>query len=248
MSREQISATVYVWLPYDQFNKTRDLFGNIGSYGHAAMQILENDESARLHNYVSWWPDGHAGKSSILPGKKFGAQKNISLMEDNRSERVSLGQISHQEQWRLLSLDQNNPQVIESLVHGNYAHRFLGLECSEWDYDDQVDQQVLKFLKNMFHFKHGAGASKQFLKPWSYNLSGLNCRAMIEEWASIRTKPDAHYRTLRKNCSTIVARVLRAGGIDQHTSFGNRHHLVWTPQMIFNLCQQYQKRQAKRRR
>lgn len=49
---------------------------------------------------------------------------------------------------------------------------------------------------------------------------------MQAEWIRIQAKPDAHYRTMRKNCSTIVARVLRSG-----TSAGGRHrrHAVWTP-------------------
>jgi hypothetical protein len=60
-------------------------------------------------------------------------------------------------------------------------------------------------------------------------LTGLNEEDMRAEWARIRGKENAHYRLYVKNCSTIVARILRAG-----TSWTNRnpwraHSELWTP-------------------
>jgi hypothetical protein len=45
-----------------------------------------------------------------------------------------------------------------------------------------------------------------------YELYNLDVTAMKVEWDTIRTKASAHYQFLTKNCSTIVARVMRAGG------------------------------------
>jgi hypothetical protein len=42
-------------------------------------------------------------------------------------------------------------------------------------------------------------------------VRGLRVSSMMTRWTEIRDKPNAHYRLLRKNCSTIVARILRAG-------------------------------------
>ncbi|BFU91440.1 MAG: hypothetical protein NTAFB01_26270 [Nitrospira sp.] len=58
--------------------------------------------------------------------------------------------------------------------------------------------------------------------------------AMMAEWTKIRDKPYAHYRLLRKNCSTIVARILRAGmtGLtvwNQAAAQAWAHRIYWTP-------------------
>jgi hypothetical protein len=57
---------------------------------------------------------------------------------------------------------------------------------------------------------------------------------MKAAWIAIRDKPNAHYKMLRKNCSTIVARVLRAGGYSAGTYAGlwYDHCLVWMPHNV----------------
>src|ERR1700722_1471278 len=55
-------------------------------------------------------------------------------------------------------------------------------------------------------------------------------REMQGKWNSIRTKENAHYRFLFKNCSTIVARVLRAGGYS--ANLWRDHSMLWTPNKI----------------
>jgi hypothetical protein len=65
-------------------------------------------------------------------------------------------------------------------------------------------------------------------------LSRLNVQHMMQLWTEIRDKPNAHYRLLRKNCSTIVARILRAGmssmtGWQQAKVQYSAHCLYWTP-------------------
>lgn len=76
------------------------------------------------------------------------------------------------------------------------------------------------------------------------NLEGLDVAAMQTEWNRLSNDPDPRYQLLTKNCSSIVAKVLKAGGADKligHTwrpTFG-----VWTPTELFNFAQDLQKAQ-----
>lgn len=56
-------------------------------------------------------------------------------------------------------------------------------------------------------------------------INGLSISKMRAEWRSIRGKQNASYKFLRKNCSTIVARVLSAATPWYKTP----HHILWTP-------------------
>ncbi|WP_282608254.1 hypothetical protein [Pelagibius sp. Alg239-R121] len=70
-------------------------------------------------------------------------------------------------------------------------------------------------------------------------LPNLRMVDMLAEWTSIRTKPGSHYRLMRKNCSTIAARVIRAGlNKKQHLSVLKKAHQVWwTPNDVLKLAQ-----------
>ncbi|HDY7491254.1 TPA: MARTX multifunctional-autoprocessing repeats-in-toxin holotoxin RtxA [Vibrio vulnificus] len=76
------------------------------------------------------------------------------------------------------------------------------------------------------------------------NLEGLGVAAMQAEWNRLSNDPDARYQLLTKNCSSTVAKVLKAGGADKligHTwrpKFG-----VWTPTELFNFGQALQEAQ-----
>ncbi|HDI3157986.1 TPA: MARTX multifunctional-autoprocessing repeats-in-toxin holotoxin RtxA [Vibrio cholerae] len=76
------------------------------------------------------------------------------------------------------------------------------------------------------------------------NLEGLDVAAMQAEWHRLSNDPDARYQLLTKNCSSTVAKVLKAGGADKligHTwlpKFG-----VWTPTELFNFGQALQEAQ-----
>ncbi|ELJ8548480.1 MARTX multifunctional-autoprocessing repeats-in-toxin holotoxin RtxA [Vibrio cholerae] len=77
------------------------------------------------------------------------------------------------------------------------------------------------------------------------NLEGLDVAAMQAEWHRLSNDSDARYQLLNKNCSSIVAKVLKAGGADKligHTwrpKFG-----VWTPTELFNFAQDLQEAQS----
>ncbi|EHE6923478.1 MARTX multifunctional-autoprocessing repeats-in-toxin holotoxin RtxA [Vibrio cholerae] len=76
------------------------------------------------------------------------------------------------------------------------------------------------------------------------NLEGLDVAVMQAEWHRLSNDPDARYQLLTKNCSSTVAKVLKAGGADKligHTwlpKFG-----VWTPTELFNFGQALQEAQ-----
>lgn len=65
---------------------------------------------------------------------------------------------------------------------------------------------------------------------------------MKVSWDAIRTKPMAHYRLLPKNCSTIVARVMRAGGagatLNKVKELSYAHNSYWTPKNVAQFCNQ----------
>ncbi|MDR0219282.1 MAG: MARTX multifunctional-autoprocessing repeats-in-toxin holotoxin RtxA [Enterobacteriaceae bacterium] len=77
------------------------------------------------------------------------------------------------------------------------------------------------------------------------NLAGLDSAAMQAEWQKISQNPDARYQLATNNCSSIVARVLKAGGADQLIGHTWRPHFgIWTPTELFNYAQALQEVQA----
>jgi len=70
---------------------------------------------------------------------------------------------------------------------------------------------------------------KNYAPDHILRLTGLNEPAMKVEWTRIRSKENAHYRYYAKNCSTIVARVLRAGTNWTDRNPWYAHSELWTP-------------------
>lgn len=68
----------------------------------------------------------------------------------------------------------------------------------------------------------------------------LQVNEMKWAWEMTWRKPGAHYKLWQKNCSTIVARILRAGGADallnplEQASYA--HNLFWTPKDLAQWC------------
>lgn len=73
-----------------------------------------------------------------------------------------------------------------------------------------------------------------------YRLFDLHVGNMKAAWDGIRDKAEAHYKLLGKNCSTIVARIMRAGGAEDHlgtlTGLSVAHNLYWTPKNVAEFC------------
>ena len=74
-----------------------------------------------------------------------------------------------------------------------------------------------------------------------YRLFGLSYEQMVVCWAGIQRKyiqQQASYVLTSKNCATIVARVLKAGGIgeNQGITLLDLHKTTWKPRDVAVLC------------
>ncbi|WP_426954680.1 hypothetical protein [Muricoccus radiodurans] len=65
-------------------------------------------------------------------------------------------------------------------------------------------------------------------------IHDLNTALMQAEWDLIRLKQNGHYQMVRKNCSTVVARVLKKGA--KIGSYFKRHNAIWTPLKVKRLA------------
>ncbi|GEM_PF-1358685 len=107
--------------------------------------------------------------------------------------------------------------------------------------DNVVRQFAERALEEIEAFKASQADEGRVFR---INLEGLNTAAMQAEWHRLSSDPDARYQLLTKNCSSTVAKVLKAGGADKligHTwlpKFG-----VWTPTELFNFGQALQEAQ-----
>jgi hypothetical protein len=76
----------------------------------------------------------------------------------------------------------------------------------------------------------------------TYNIddSLLNVVEMEKFWFRYRTKPRAHYKLYDKNCSTTVARVLKAGKAQDRLGGFDKLFLtnknIWTPKHVARWC------------
>lgn len=107
--------------------------------------------------------------------------------------------------------------------------------------DNVVRQFAERALEEIKAFKASEADQGRVFR---INLEGLDTAAMQAEWHRLSNDPDARYQLLTKNCSSTVAKVLKAGGADKligHTwlpKFG-----VWTPTELFNFGQVLQEAQ-----
>jgi hypothetical protein len=69
-------------------------------------------------------------------------------------------------------------------------------------------------------------------------LGQLDTLRMQAAWNALRTKPDAHYRLMRKNCSTVAARIVRAGMGTGTLALSSllTHKTWWTPHDVLLLA------------
>ncbi|TXZ24403.1 MARTX multifunctional-autoprocessing repeats-in-toxin holotoxin RtxA [Vibrio cholerae] len=127
------------------------------------------------------------------------------------------------QELRLQAQRSDDPELLEKRI-GNVVRQFAerALEEIETFKASQADQG----------------------RVFRINLEGLDVAAMQAEWHRLSNDPYARYQLLTKNCSSTVAKVLKAGGADKligHTwlpKFG-----VWTPTELFNFGQALQEAQ-----
>lgn len=76
----------------------------------------------------------------------------------------------------------------------------------------------------------------------TYKIFGGDIAKMKTAWDSARNKPNSHYDLFRKSCSTIVARILKAGGHADFMSGAQKflftNNVIWTPKNVAQFCNQ----------
>ncbi|WP_323854280.1 MARTX multifunctional-autoprocessing repeats-in-toxin holotoxin RtxA [Xenorhabdus koppenhoeferi] len=146
-------------------------------------------------------------------------QPFVEQMDAGGADVFELGK-EFAEALRTAAKQQHSPELIEKRI-ANVIRQFAKRELS--DIQD---------------FKSSEADEGRVFR---INLAGLDVAAMQEEWQKISQNPDVRYQLLNGNCSSIVAKVLKAGGADKvigHTwrpKFG-----VWTPTELFNFAQKLQ--------
>ncbi|EID0160351.1 MARTX multifunctional-autoprocessing repeats-in-toxin holotoxin RtxA [Vibrio cholerae] len=129
------------------------------------------------------------------------------------------------QELRLQAQRSDDPELLEKRI-GNVVRQFAerALEEIETFKASQADQG----------------------RVFRINLEGLDVAAMQAEWHRLSNDPDARYQLLTKNCSSTVAKVLKAGGADKligHTHTWLPKFGVWTPTELFNFGQVLQEAQ-----
>nr|MBO8919392.1 hypothetical protein [Proteus mirabilis] len=60
---------------------------------------------------------------------------------------------------------------------------------------------------------------------------------MQAEWQRIKNSPNGRYHLLTQNCSSIVAKVLKAGGADELIGYNwQPKYNIWTPKSNDRIC------------
>lgn len=92
-------------------------------------------------------------------------------------------------------------------------------------------EDVPEVLRNRLLYDSAGRALR--LPDHAIRIPGLNESAIKRWWTDLNRGNDPTWRTLSKNCSTIVARGLSAGGADRRlsgTGWWHSWNVVWHPQ------------------
>lgn len=128
----------------------------------------------------------------------------------------------------------NMPGLVQGVTHqmnDNYV--------SWWPGDGADVKNWTTNSEPMNELQEDVNAEGDELAHVKYTLYGLDKTKMRVKWHSIRGKQNSHYKLHIKNCSTIVARVLRAGGASELAgakSIWFAHNVIWTPKKVAALC------------
>lgn len=215
-----------------------------------------------VHDVASEENDGfglHDGESKL---KRFIEKLNVAKGIDPAFKDAS-------ESWATMLL--GNPNMLEATgIPAHIFQRFVD-QWNDTSYDmidvanrfaEELRNQAQKSGDPALVEKRIGNVARQFAereleeietfkasqadegRVFRINLEGLDVAAMQAEWNRLSNDPDARYQLLTKNCSSMVAKVLKAGGADKligHTwrpKFG-----VWTPTELFNFGQALQEAQ-----
>ncbi|MBP0494312.1 hypothetical protein [Roseomonas indoligenes] len=165
-----------------------------------------------------WYPSGsHIGHASMF----------IGTHEFNKSFEDIMGPSGVP-----VTASLGNPVVRADL------ERFYGNAYVSWWPDDTKSFNKAPQDRNMSLWQ-----DKDAEGSWphtTYRVHNLNGGSMWAEWKSIMDKKGGNYNLLRKNCSTIVLRVLKAGGVMSKMSIHKRawftNNLYVTPKNVAQVC------------
>jgi hypothetical protein len=104
---------------------------------------------------------------------------------------------------------------------------------SWWPGSNSAGMRLAKARSNLFADIIG---ESNYAPDHIIRIEDLDETAMATEWAAIRGKENAHYRLNVKNCSTVAARVLRAGVSWKETNVWYAHSPLWTPLKVKRLA------------
>ncbi|ETS29260.1 RtxA repeat/Peptidase C80 family [Photorhabdus khanii NC19] len=150
-------------------------------------------------------------------------QPFVEMWNDRQYEMADVGRLFAEELRYQADKNVQDPQLAEKRV-ANVIREFKDRE-----------------LKNIRDFKISEADQGRVFR---INLEGLDVAAMQAEWNKISSDPNEHYQLLTNNCSSIIARVLKAGGAEKLVGhkwlpkFG-----TWTPTELFNYAQVLQEAQ-----
>ncbi|MDB6370394.1 MARTX multifunctional-autoprocessing repeats-in-toxin holotoxin RtxA [Photorhabdus bodei] len=160
-------------------------------------------------------------QSADIPEQIY--QPFVEMWNDHQYEMADVGRLFAEELRYQADKNVQDPQLAEKRV-ANVIREFKERE-----------------LENIRDFKISEADQGRVFR---INLEGLDVAAMQAEWNKISSDPNKHYQLLTNNCSSIVARVLKAGGADKLVGhkwlpkFG-----TWTPTELFNYAQALQEAQ-----
>lgn len=177
-----------------------------------------------------WYPNnGRIGHSSLFIGNIARGMILNPLMDFNEASRNK----------NVLSMGCLRAKLPEDL---NYV--------SWWPVKSDTESRLGLLLSkhsSRLHSDLDKDVEEEGLPHVIYSLSGLSVEAMKMKWLEIKNKyeyvfnQNTSYSALGKNCSTIIWRVLKAGGIKsliptRIDKYWKTHSRIWTPKKLSTVC------------
>ncbi|EGR0264109.1 MARTX multifunctional-autoprocessing repeats-in-toxin holotoxin RtxA [Vibrio cholerae] len=218
--------------------------------------ILEDPEDAAQHKAIERFILANFDNFEQMPDELFLVDNKVISHHEGRTHVLAQkvdGTWQYNAKVELMSVTEHadyEPESVEKLL--NLRKKIEGYVLGHPDSGrveamnsllNQVNTRLFaeRALEEIETFKASQADQGRVFR---INLEGLDVAAMQAEWHRLSNDPDARYQLLTKNCSSTVAKVLKAGGADKligHTwlpKFG-----VWTPTELFNFGQALQEAQ-----
>ena len=169
-----------------------------------------------------WYPtDGKVGHASMYIGNYEVGKKFELALDPNHPNHIM-------------------PNAVEQLWGKGFDSVAYNQNYVSWWPDDE--KEFLETAAEPMDGLYDDVDSEESEPHIIYKLYGLDVTKMRQEWEKMRKSvgKGAKYNLLRKNCSGMVAKVMRAGGAAKHlgkleaTWF--THNAIWTPHKVARWC------------